>query len=86
MSGRYTGRTVAQKGREFLCDTKMMYVVEDSLTLQSTHTVLEEEASPDCLLKCPHFAAALTSSPSCTEMLCIPELCSSRVLAQAASW
>lgn len=46
-----------------------MSVVDDVLTLQSTHIVLAEETSLNCLLKCLHSAMALTSSPSCTKML-----------------
>lgn len=42
--------------RKRLCDTRMMSVIGESLILQSTHTVLEEETSLGCLLKCLHSA------------------------------
>lgn len=65
MSGRWMARVVTQNAwerRDFVCDTKMMSVIGESLTLPSTHIVLEEEASLGCLPQWPHSAMALTSS------------------------
>lgn len=79
MGGKQAEQYKMLEKEEFLHGKKIVSVVENALTLQNTHIVLEEEKSLDGLLKCPQHTVLLSSSPSCPEVLSILELSSLRV-------